>query len=349
MPKMLLIIILTVQYIYACTTFFLSYDNRIIFGNNYDWDLGDGLVIVNKRGMSKIAINENNPARWVSKYGSVTFNQYGREFPTAGMNEKGLAVGLMWLSGAEYPPPDSRPEIDNLQWMQYVLDNFSTVDEVMLDTKVRIAPLSTAAIHYLIGDAQGDCVCVEFINGERVYYHGKSLPVKVLTNSTYATSRRYLEQYTGFGGNRRIPSGTGTYERFVRIAQLQKEYAPQKGKDIVTYGFDILAGVAMGSYTKWSIVYDNANRFVYFRTNERKKIKKIELRKLDFSCNAPVKIIDINTGLSGDITLKLVKYVPKKNNKLIRYTFRKTYFLENVSADLLQRVMRLPEGFVCKE
>jgi choloylglycine hydrolase len=27
---------------------------------------------------------------WISKYGSITFNQYGREFPTGGMNEKGL-------------------------------------------------------------------------------------------------------------------------------------------------------------------------------------------------------------------------------------------------------------------
>jgi len=304
--------------------------------------------MVNKRGVSKTAINDVNPAHWVSEYGSVTFNQYGREFPTASMNEAGLAIGLMWLNKAEYPPPDSRPEIDNLQWMQYVMDNFNTVDEVMQDTGVRIAPLSTAAIHYLIGDAKGGCVCVEFINGVRIYYHGKRLPAKVLTNSTYAASKRFLEQHKGFGGTRRIPASTGSDERFVRIAHMIKEYTPRKNSDAVSYGFDILSVVAMGSYTKWSIVYDIANRCVYFRTNARKKTKKIELKKLNFSCEIPVKILDMNTGLSGDITKKLVDYTSKKNKKLIRNTFSKTYFLENVPDELLQRVMLLPESFICK-
>ena len=35
---------------------------------------------------------KGTPASWVSKYGSVTFNQYGRELPTGGMNEAGLVV-----------------------------------------------------------------------------------------------------------------------------------------------------------------------------------------------------------------------------------------------------------------
>jgi choloylglycine hydrolase len=26
---------------------------------------------------------------WTSRYGSITFNQYGREFPSGGINEKG--------------------------------------------------------------------------------------------------------------------------------------------------------------------------------------------------------------------------------------------------------------------
>jgi penicillin V acylase-like amidase (Ntn superfamily) len=43
-----------------------------------------------------------NPAKWVSRYGSVTFNQYGCENPTGGMNEAGLVVEQMWLDESAY-------------------------------------------------------------------------------------------------------------------------------------------------------------------------------------------------------------------------------------------------------
>lgn len=47
--------------------------------------------------------------------------QYGRNFPTGGMNEAGLVIELMWLDGSRYPVPDARPAVDNLQWIQYNL------------------------------------------------------------------------------------------------------------------------------------------------------------------------------------------------------------------------------------
>ena len=77
---------------------------------------------------------------WVSKYGSITFNQYGKEFPTGGMNEKGLVVELMWLDETRYPEPDQRGVLNVLQWIQYQLDNSQTIDEVIAsDKKIRIA------------------------------------------------------------------------------------------------------------------------------------------------------------------------------------------------------------------
>ena len=87
---------------YACTTFCIDDGEKLVFGRNYDWGIGVGLVMVNKRGLSKTALlfsPTEVPARWVSKYGSVTFNQYGREFPTGGINEKGLVPELSQISG----------------------------------------------------------------------------------------------------------------------------------------------------------------------------------------------------------------------------------------------------------
>jgi choloylglycine hydrolase len=66
----------------ACTTFCYADGGTMVFGRNYDWNIGDGMVVVNKRNVFKHALVEPAPATWTSKYGSITFNQYGREFPT---------------------------------------------------------------------------------------------------------------------------------------------------------------------------------------------------------------------------------------------------------------------------
>ena len=60
----------------ACTTFVLESTNHVYFGRNLDWFSEDGLVIVNPRQVQKSALlmSGSSPARWVSRYGSVTFN-----------------------------------------------------------------------------------------------------------------------------------------------------------------------------------------------------------------------------------------------------------------------------------
>src|SRR6266480_3041856 len=121
----LLLVCLLVNQSFACTTFCLKHKGEVLFGKNYDWSIGDGLVFVNKRGIAKTATAEGTPrpAKWVSKYGSVTFNQYGRENPSGGMNEAGLVIELMWLDEAQYPKADARPTVGTLEWIQYQLDN----------------------------------------------------------------------------------------------------------------------------------------------------------------------------------------------------------------------------------
>src|SRR5262245_43803586 len=72
----------------ACTTFCYVDDGQVIFGKNYDWNVDDGHIIVNKRGAFHAARDSaapDNRAHWQSRYGSVTFNQYGRDNPSGGM------------------------------------------------------------------------------------------------------------------------------------------------------------------------------------------------------------------------------------------------------------------------
>ncbi|MFP4472205.1 MAG: linear amide C-N hydrolase, partial [Bacteroidales bacterium] len=125
----------------ACTTFCLQDDSgHIVFGRNFDFPSGLGHVVVNHRNLQKTAFIRppEKPITWVSKLGSISFNQNGREFPYGGMNEAGLVIEQMWLQETKYPAHDHRYGLSELQWIQYQLDNAATVQEVIdSDTLLR--------------------------------------------------------------------------------------------------------------------------------------------------------------------------------------------------------------------
>jgi penicillin V acylase-like amidase (Ntn superfamily) len=170
----------------ACTSFCLDNGDHCLFGANQDNLIDAGLLFVNKRHVLKTAWDPSTSgdyARWISKYGSLTFVHAGYQLAWAGMNEAGLMISTMALGGTENPAPDERPPISSSFWVQYQLDNHSTVDEVLTsDSAVRI---TDTVDHYLVCDRTGDCATIEFLDGEIVYHRGETLPVKALTNSIY--------------------------------------------------------------------------------------------------------------------------------------------------------------------
>src|SRR5690349_16412256 len=145
MKKIIALFLLTISSIqisFACTTFFINRNGQMVFGRNYDWITGNGMICTNQKGLFKTSdkAREGETISWVSQHGSITFNQYGKEFPTGGMNERGLVVELMWLDGTKYPAPDNRPSLGVLQWIQYHLDNCATVEDLInADQNIRIS------------------------------------------------------------------------------------------------------------------------------------------------------------------------------------------------------------------
>ena len=172
-------------------------------GKNYDWMVEDVLIIVNKRGVSKTAFvptaddtESGTPATWTSRYGSITFNQYGRELGPGGMNEAGLVVESMGLfrntPNRRYPDPDNRDFVVAGQWRQYQLDNFVTVKEVIeSDAVVRIRPQKGIHTHFIVSDKAGNCATIEFLDGQMVCHTNETLPYRALTNNTYEVSLCY--------------------------------------------------------------------------------------------------------------------------------------------------------------
>ncbi len=327
--------------VYACTTFCLKSNGEMLFGKNYDWMIGDGMVFVNKRGVSKVSSEEDHPARWVSKYGSVTFNQYGWESPSGGMNEAGLVIELMWLDDTQYPKADDRPTIDVLEWIQFNLDTAATAEDVIRNSAtVRIA--SAVKLHYLVNDRNGNSATIEFLDGQLVAHSANHLPYSVLTNDTYTRSLEFTKKSEA-------AAGESSLDRFSRAAAKSKEFEMRlrSEKEAVDYAFELLTNVSQKGSTQWSIVYDQRRSRIYFRTRKKPELKSIDTMAIDYSCGSQVKVLDIDLKASGDITREFKNYTRQANRDLIERSFDGTDFLKNVPDSAKSQFAEFPERFVC--
>ena len=81
-----------------------------------------------------------------------------------------------------------------------------------------------------------------------------------------------------------------------------------KDERAVEYAFDTLKQASHPFLTVWSIVFDSQNLRVYFRTKWNNEIRYVDFSKLDFSCGAPVQMLDIHEKLSGDVSDDLMPY-----------------------------------------
>jgi len=356
----LVLIIWTVNDSSACTAFGISQgDNHQVVGKNYDWDVDDGLIIVNKKGVTKTAFGQANPATWVSQFGSVTFNQYGREMPNGGMNEAGLVVEILWLRESRYPSGDRRPAVGNLQWIQYQLDNYSSIDQVIAsDTLIRIAPDYGVNVHYFVCDSSGQSAVVEFLDGKMRSFAHDNLPVAAITNNTYEQSLAYLKKYEGFGGQQPmgerdnssdVYSRAASLDRFAHAAKFIGEYDHGPDDDLIEYTFGALDKTRSGDRTQWSIVYDISSRKIYCKTMKSSKIKEIDMKKFDFSCQSAVMVLDINSAKFSNVNDAFKNYSLEINSDLIRRSFGRTVFLSNIPPEFLEQLACYPDKLTCSK
>jgi choloylglycine hydrolase len=337
-------VVLPLDPAHSCTTFCFEDGRTLVFGKNYDWNVGDGLVVVNRSGVEKTALVEDGPATWTSAYASVTFNQYGREFPSGGINARGLVVELMWLDETEYPPADRRGAIPTLQWIQYQLDTAERVGDVIAsDRVVRITNGGSARIHFLVADATGEVATIEFLAGKMIVHRGKELPYPVLSNDTYEESAAYARAV----GRRQGCSSASSLDRFARAAGHELRAGDAAGA--VRNAFALLDDVAQGDYTQWSIVYDLRERRAYFKTRLSPEVRWIDVDAVAAACVSPTRVIDVHAPLSGDVAAHLATYRYEVNRRLVDAAFDKTPFLRTVPPDARERHARFPESTVCAD
>ncbi len=315
----------------------------MVFGRNYDWVTDAGMVCTNLRGLSKTSLKTENgeTVSWVSKFGSITFNQYGKEFPTGGMNEKGLVVELMWLDETKYPANDNRPAVGVLQWIQYQLDNCASIDDVITtDKKIRISPTGTTPLHYLIADANGNAATIEFLNGKMVVHKGNDLFLPVLTNSIYDESVKAFKKGSSYGNN--------SLERFHEACKMIQQLNEDKTtKQVTDFAFDILSEVAQGNFTKWNIVYDVTNKTIHFKTNRFNQIKTVSFSSFDFTCSSPARVWDMNQQGSGKIENLFENFSAGMNKRIVETAVKESEKEIYISPQNRERLWQYAQGIKC--
>ncbi len=348
---------------YPCTTFVLRGKDVLVFGRNLDWFSGTGLLVVNPRNLKKagISVSSGKSAEWVSKYGSVTFNQIGRELPYGGINEAGLVVEHMTLDRTIYPASDTRQAVMACQWIQYQLDTCSTVEEVVAsDAGLRISD-SQSKYHFLTCDKSGRAAVIEFIDGKMVSYSGAAMPVPVLANSTYAES---LQRYSRASE----VAADGSIRNFATAAAMVMGTKAESSDTALGHAFSILSSVSQGLFTKWSIVYDIRNMDIHFKVFEtpyidgprkifRKPvgsavIKSISLKALDFDCNRTPKVVDLETEQAGSVSPLMADYTSAINLASISKAFdffKKWPLPIEIKTEDMVNLSEYPNSFECTQ
>jgi len=347
--------------VYPCTTFVLCHANELVLGRNLDWHAGTGVILTNQRGLEKTALVDDSekPVKWTSKFGSVTFNQVGRELPFGGMNEAGLVVEHMSLNQTAYPAKDERPAISACQWIQFQLDNYSTVDEVIQSDRLLRITDAQSHFHFLVVDRSGHVAAIEFLNARMVSYTGKDLPAAALANSTYEESLHFLQSGQSAGTE-------GSLHNFTAAARGVSEFGMSDTAATIQYAFDTLNAVSQGLFTKWSIVYDVRNllvhvkvfetptledeRMIFFKKPGEATIKTVDLKGFDFGCPKPARLIDLESSDAGVVNGRFQEYTTALNKQFIAKAFTflaKRKVFPPMSAETVDGLARYPESFAC--
>ena len=301
-----------------------------ICGRNMDWgqDMDEKLFVFPRkmqRSSDSDVVRKNAIPPWESKYGSVITSVYDRA-TTDGMNEAGLAGHALWLGKTDYGQRDpDRPGIDANRVLQYFLDNFATVKEVvdhLREEKIQIvktyvpSPIGPKEIkcHLAMEDAKGESLIVEYVegkNGEPDIFYSGEVPgyqgeYDVLTNDpVFEKQLENLKKYDGFGGKEPLPGTTDAAERFVRAAFYLKSLPdPENQREAIAGVLSVMRSSAQPfrnpskdkeyeSATRWRTVSDLEQKLYMYESSLYPNLVWIKLDNIDFDKLDKILVFDL--------------------------------------------------------
>jgi hypothetical protein len=218
---------------FGCSLFATNDAANPLFARNFDWDPNpamllfttppDGYASVSMVDLSYLGVGDLSGAADRARLADAPL------LPFDGMNAKGLAIGLAAVPDARAGSTPGRPTVGGVRIIRLVLDQAATVEEaVAIFNENNVDFSGGPPLHYLVADATGTSVVIEFVDGKVV-----AQPARTAVNFTMAGSDEQTRQTdaryrTANGGLSRIADWHGA--------------------------MDLLGQVVQG-HTQWSVVY----------------------------------------------------------------------------------------------
>lgn len=235
----------------GCTAFVTHNDaDEIIFGRNFDFDYTPSLQVLTTPDDGYASISTVN----------LTFAGYSKDnlpegfnsflalaapyLPFDGVNEKGVAMALLAVPQVQIDNDENKVTLNTTTAIRLVLDKAATVDEaVELLRNYNIYFSADVNCHYLIADAAGRSVIVE-------YWDGKLQTVE--PEDDYQVASNFVA-YNSLN----IGEGFTEFDRYDKVVQCIEA---NDGKLNEQQAIDLLQeiGIYDGDTDKlqWSVVYN---------------------------------------------------------------------------------------------
>lgn len=269
------------------------------------------MLAVRPRGEERDSkLGDPGSFRWTSRYGSVVALMYGK-IAVDGLNETGFQVSGLYLAESDYGERDpQRPAIDLYYVIQYLLDNFASVDEAvhwLRESRVQIIPLEVGGRpgtgHISLADPSGNSAIIEYLDGELHLHQGTEFTI--MTNSPSYDEQLALERhFTGLGGSDPLPGGHDSRDRFARAAFYASRLQETDDSRLATAQvLSVLrnAGIPYGvgddaqpnaATTRWRIVADLTNGRYFYESTLSPNVIWIDLDRISFD-PGPELILDV--------------------------------------------------------
>jgi penicillin V acylase-like amidase (Ntn superfamily) len=319
----------------------LGPDGMVITGRSMDWPYSfNSHLYAVPAGSTQDGAGGVNSLTWTRKYGAIEVA--GTTDPNGpidgvfdGMNEKGLVANLLYLGESDFglAPADDRPRLSFAAWVDYVLTNFATVDEVVdafTNPSIYIVPINFGpgaaahpTVHLSVTDASGDSAIIEYLDGKPVIHHGREY--QVMTNSpTYSEQLKLNAEWDDVDKNKELPGSIQSQDRFVRASYyLSKLPQTSDDRQAVAGVFSVMRNVSVPwgvgdpkhpnlSPTYWRSVADSTNKIYYFESALSPNIVWVNLNNVNLGPGSGIRAVKVeeNYSISGNIDTALAPAAP---------------------------------------
>lgn len=237
----------------GCTAFAVRNESgEILFGRNFDFKYSPSLQVFTapEHGYASVSTINLSFAGYSQEHlpDGTLFDRFltlaAPFLPFDGMNERGLAIASLAVPEAQVPYDSDKITLNTTTAMRLVLDKAADVDEaVELLRQYNIYFSGDITCHYLIADASGRSVIVE--------YYDQELQV-VETDSEYQIASNFI----AFDGLN-IGEGYTEFERYDRVQSVIEESGRVLDEDSA---IALLADVGISDdvtdILQWSVLYN---------------------------------------------------------------------------------------------